>query len=275
MKRPIFLGVNAEPNRFMVIILFMIPFLLSVGVYHIWSSNELKKNPSNKLSPSISKIVKTTKGLFSEKDEIRDEYQLLEDTVASLKRIGGGLGLAMLGGLTIGIIMGVFPGMNALLFPFVTFCSIVPPLAILPILLIMFGADEMGKIVLIFIGTFFVITLSIRTAVRDIPRQQLVKAFTLGASTYQWIFRIVLPQVIPRLIEATIISLGPAWIFLISSEIILSSHGLGYRIFLMRRGRAMDVIIPYVLWMTILGFLMFWILKKIMQWKYSWYLESK
>ena len=65
-----------------------------------------------------------------------------------------------------------------------------------------------------------------------------------------------LPQVMPRLIGALRLSLGPAWLFLIAAEAIASTEGLGYRIFLVRRYFAMDVIIPYVIWITLLAFLM-------------------
>jgi NitT/TauT family transport system permease protein len=90
--------------------------------------------------------------------------------------------------------------------------------------------------------------------VGELPTEQLIKAQTLGASTWQILLRVVLPQVIPRLFDAVRLALGPAWIFLISAEAIASTDGLGYRIFLVRRYLAMDVILPYVAWITLLAF---------------------
>ena len=162
--------------------------------------------------------------------------------------------------------------MRALLHPFVRFLSIIPPLAILPILFITFGVDELGKIMLIFLGTLFLIIRDIHlSVVKTIPKEQIVKALTLGASQAAVIYRIVLPQIIPRLVHTVRISLGPAWLFLIASEAISSTSGLGYRIFLVRRYLAMDIIIPYVLWVTFLGFLMDWILSRFVKWRYPWY----
>ena len=63
----------------------------------------------------------------------------------------------------------------------------------------------------------------------------------------------VLPQLWPRLIDALRLSLGSAWLFLIAAEAIASTEGLGYRIFLVRRYLAMDVILPYVVWITLLA----------------------
>ena len=63
-----------------------------------------------------------------------------------------------------------------------------------------------------------------------------------------------MPQVMPRLIDTVRLALGGAWLFLIAAEAIASTEGLGYRIFLVRRYLAMDVILPYVAWITFLGF---------------------
>ena len=133
--------------------------------------------------------------------------------------------------------------------------SLIPPITILPILFITFGLGETSKIMLIVIGTMPVMVRSVAQAVIDIPREMIIKAETLGASVTQMISRVVLPQVLPKLITAIRLGLVPAWIFLISAEAIASTSGLGYRIFLVRRYLAMDVILPYVFWITLLAFI--------------------
>ena len=105
-------------------------------------------------------------------------------------------------------------------------------------------------------------------------REQITKALTLGASQLALVYRIVLPQVLPRLIDALRLSLGAAWLFLIAAEAIAATDGLGYRIFLVRRYLAMDVILPYVFWITLLGFAMDWGLRMLVRWRFRWYLES-
>ena len=77
---------------------------------------------------------------------------------------------------------------------------------------------------------------------------------SLGASTWQVAIRVVLPQIMPRLIESLRLSIGPAFLFLISAEAIAADVGLGYRIFLMRRYLSMDIILPYVAWITLLAY---------------------
>ena len=70
------------------------------------------------------------------------------------------------------------------------------------------------------------------------------------------ILRVILPQIWPKLLTAIRLGLVPAWIFLISAEAIASTGGLGYRIFLVRRYLAMDVILPYVVWITLLAYIL-------------------
>ena len=72
----------------------------------------------------------------------------------------------------------------------------------------------------------------------------------------------------PRLIDNLRLSFGAGWLFLIAAEAVVASQGLGYRIFLVRRYMAMDVIIPYTLWITFLGFSIDFILRKFVDWKY-------
>ena len=75
----------------------------------------------------------------------------------------------------------------------------------------------------------------------------------------------------PRLLSAIRLSLGAAWLFLIAAEGLAATEGLGYRIFLVRRYLSMDVIIPYVTWITLLGFSIDYSLKLIIQKRYRWY----
>ena len=98
----------------------------------------------------------------------------------------------------------------------------------------------------------------------------MIKAQTLGASTWQVAIRVVLPQILPRLIESVRLSLGPAFLFLISAEAIAADVGLGYRIFLVRRYLAMDVILPYVAWITLLSYVMDRLLETIARKGFPW-----
>ena len=133
---------------------------------------------------------------------------------------------------------------------------------------------ELAKVVLIVIGIapFMVRDLSLHVA--QLPSETLIKAQTLGASTWQIVTHVALPHAMPRLISSLRLSLGPAWLFLISSEAIAATDGLGYRIFLVRRYLAMDVILPYVIWITILAFVIDYLLKHLSRRAFKWQAEE-
>jgi NitT/TauT family transport system permease protein len=128
----------------------------------------------------------------------------------------------------------------------------------------------LSKVVLIVIGVAPFLIRDQALAVASLPREQMIKAQTLGASTWHVAIRVVLPQIMPRLIESVRLSLGPAFLFLISAEAIASDVGLGYRIFLVRRYLAMDVIIPSVAWITLLSFMIDRALERVAHKAFPW-----
>lgn len=85
-------------------------------------------------------------------DKRSGEYLFWQDSAASLLRLGLGIGIAALAGLCLGIAAGILPLLRAPLSPLLTVLSMVPPLAILPILFIVFGLGELSKVMLIVIG---------------------------------------------------------------------------------------------------------------------------
>ncbi len=271
MRIPRFWGIHAEPTKTTNWTLAVLPFIIFITLYLLGSYLRLQVDAQDRLLPSVSKMIYTMKDMIFVEDIRSGNYLFLADTVSSLRRITIGMSLSGLAGLLLGINMGLFPGLRALMLALVTFASIIPPLAIMPILLVVFGIDELAKVVLIFIGTFFLITRDIYNATEKIPKEQVVKALTLGASQLEVVYKVVMPQIMPRLIDAIRLSLGSAWLFLIAAEVIASTEGLGYRIFLMRRYMTMDIIIPYVLWITFLGFVMDWSLRFLISRRYSWY----
>ena len=248
--------VNQRPTRGGMLVLSMMPFVLLIVAYLAASSARLAANPGDKLLPSPATFAATIHRYALEEDERTGEILLWSDTAASLERLLIALGLSALLGVTFGVAIGVIPYLRATFAPFVAALSLIPPLAILPILFIVAGLGELAKVLLIVIGVAPVIVRDLAFRIQELPSEQMIKAQTLGASTWQLILRVVLPQTWPRLIDALRLSLGAAWLFLIASEAIASTDGLGYRIFLVRRYLAMDVILPYVAWITLLAFTM-------------------
>ncbi len=270
-----FLGIHADPPRLLRYILAILPFLLLVVIYIIASDIRHKENPYDKLVPPISNIGKALQKTAFSKDKRTGDILLVKDTCASLKRLFTGISLAAASGFILGVNLGMMPGIRGLILPFIVFISNIPALAILPDLFILFGVGETGKIMLIFLGTFPLITRDVYLAAKQIPTETIVKALTLGASQKGVIYRVVMPMLIPKLIETIRLSLGAGWLFLIASEAIASQSGLGYRIFLVRRYLSMDIIITYVVWITLIAFIADFILKKWVAIRYPWYHEKE
>ncbi|MEO1551393.1 MAG: ABC transporter permease subunit [Pseudomonadota bacterium] len=262
--------INRSPGPALRVFLVLLPFAAVCVAYAVASHYRLLENPNDKLLPAPSKIAETAQRLFTEGDRRSGRILLWHDTAASLRRLALGVGLSALTGLIFGLLIGLLPYARATLAGFVAVVSMIPPLALLPILFIVFGLGEVSKVVLIVVGIlpFLIRDLSSRTL--EIPAEQIVKAQTLGASTWVIALRVGLPQVLPRLIQALRLSLGPAWLFLIAAEAIASDVGLGYRIFLVRRYLAMDTILVYVIWITLLAFLIDWALKTLSRKAFPW-----
>src|SRR3954468_18001007 len=253
--------VNLHPNRGAAVFLAALPFLILIAAYLLGSNARLEANAADKLLPSFSTLADTIHTYAFEEDKRSGDVLLWVDTFASLKRILIALGISAFIGLSAGLTIGAIPYFRSLAGPFVAAVSMIPPLAVLPVLFIVLGLGELAKVVLIIIGITPVITRDVALRASELPAEQLIKAQTLGASSWLLSIRVILPQLWPRLIDAVRLQLGCAWLFLIAAEAIASTEGLGYRIFLVRRYMAMDVILPYVIWITLLAFTMDWILR--------------
>lgn len=248
--------VNRHVGRGNRILLGAIPILLLVLLYLVVAASRHAENPSDKILPLPGAIAEGMSALLFQPDQLSGRLIFWADTLASLLRLGMGLGISTFSALLVGLLLGVLPPVRATFGPLVTGIAVIPPVALLPILFIAFGLGETAKVALIVIGIAPFMIRDVAAHVAALPREQIAKAQTLGASSWQLMLRVALPQAMPRLIQAVRLSLGPAWVFLISAEAIASDIGLGYRIFLVRRYLSMDIILPYVAWIALLAIVM-------------------
>ncbi len=267
--------MNLRPSKGTAIFLGLLPFLLVAIMYLFASDARLAENPNDKLLPALTTFSEAIDRMAFTPSERTGEILFVQDTVSSLKRLGFGVLISAILALLMGIPLGLIPYVRNGLSPFVAAFSMVPPLAVLPILFIVFGMGEIAKVALIVIGVTPLIVRDLQQRVSEIPAEQLIKAQTLGGSTWTIVLRVILPQMLPRLFDAVRLTLGTAWIFLISAEAIAATEGLGYRIFLVRRYMSMDVILPYVAWITFLAFLFDFIIKKFTYKMFPWYTAGK
>jgi len=267
--------INRRPDRLGRTLLGALPFLILAAVYLLGSAERLAENPNDKLLPSLATLADGIHRVAVDADRRTGTVLLWADTAASLSRLGQGLAVATALGLVFGVANGLIPMVRAGLSPLVAVLSMIPPMAVLPVLFIVFGLGELSKVVLIVVGIAPFLIRDLEARVAEMPGELLIKAQTLGASSWQIITRVVVPQMAPRLIDSVRLSLGPAWLFLISAEAIAAEDGLGYRIFLVRRYLAMDVILPYVAWITLLAFLFDFALRQFNRRAFPWLSAGK
>jgi NitT/TauT family transport system permease protein len=261
--------LNIRPGRAGRLSLGFVPLAGAFLAYVIASSIRHGENPNDKILPTVGGIAEAI-GKLASPNPITGDVALWVDTLASVERLGLALIIATVITLILGVVLGLLPIIRASLGPLVTTIAVIPPIAILPILFIVMGLGETSKIALIVIGITPVMVRDLAGHVGAIPEEQIVKAQSLGGSTWQIALRLALPQAMPRLIKCVRLSLGPAWVFLISAEAIASDVGLGYRIFLVRRYLAMDIILPYVAWISLLAVAMdltlLWLSRRFYPW---------
>ena len=169
----------------------------------------------------------------------------------------------------LGLAWGYFHTWRALFYRFLVFFDKIPALSVLPILFIIFGLGELSKIALIIIGVFPTVALRPTYGPRPYHGNKSTRPTPWGLGARN-AYRIVLPQIFPKMLDTIRLNLKAAMLLLIAGESLAATVGLGYRIFVVRRYVAMDIIIPYVLWMTVLLFLTDWFIQWVIRRPYAW-----
>jgi NitT/TauT family transport system permease protein len=156
--------------------------------------------------------------------------ELLQDTVASIWRVCVGFFGSILFAIPIGVLMGSFPSIRALLEPIFGLMRYMPAPAFIPLLILYLGIGEEPKITLIFIGVFFFNSLMVMDTVKFVPKELIESTYILGGNRWQTLTQVIFPHVLPGILDACRINLAAAWQLVIVSELIAATEGLGRRI---------------------------------------------
>lgn len=256
--------INAVPGRSMTLFLSWFLFASGITLYVYTAHKRHIENPDDKVVPTLRQL---TDGFYNAAFKPADDEDagpglwqrihssmLWRDTAASGRRFLISFAL-LFPAAVLGLHIGVFPYVGAFFLRFILFFDKIIALSVLPILFIAFGIDELSKIMLIVIGVTPTIILDSLNLSKGVPKEQIVKGFTLGAGNFDIAYLVVLKQVFPRVLNSIRINLKSVALFLFAGEMIASDDGLAYRIALLRRHMGMDTIIPYVLWVALLLFL--------------------
>jgi NitT/TauT family transport system permease protein len=181
------------------------------------------------------------------------EQGFAKDIGFTIWRVLGGFLLAAILAVPLGVAMGAYKPVEAFFEPFVSFARYLPASAFIPLLILWAGIGEAQKLSLIFIGSFFQLVLMIALQVGGTRRDLVEAAYTLGASDFGIVKRVLIPAAAPQIAETLRLVLGWAWTYVIVAELIGASNGIGHMITDSQALLATDQIIFGIITIGVIG----------------------
>ncbi len=182
---------------------------------------------------------------------------ILKYIVASLFRVTWGFLLALITAVPLGLTVGWYRRGEMALNPLVQLLRPISPLAWIPIAILWFGVGDLSAIFLIFVGCFFPLLLTAMSAVHNIPAVYVNVGRNFGLPPAAFVLRVLYPAVAPRLILASRITLGLAWLVVVAAEMIAVNSGLGFLIIDARNaGNRYDLVVAGMIIIGIIGLLL-------------------
>jgi len=198
------------------------------------------------------------------------EFEFTFDILNSTYRVMVGFLAAAIIGVPLGLIMGTFRAAEALTEPVVGFIRYMPASAFIPLFILWLGIDDLEKIAIIFVGSFFQLVLMVAVVAKNVPMDMLETAYTLGAGRFQVIRRVLLPASLPGILDTLRIIVGWAWTYIIVAELVASASGIGYMIISAQRMLRTGSIIFGILTIGTMGlvtdYFFKWLYRKLFPW---------
>ncbi|WP_306208334.1 ABC transporter permease [Actinoplanes sp. RD1] len=161
--------------------------------------------------------------------ELIADGTLITDIGASLRRVLVGFVLGVALAIPVGFGMGWYGWVRGLVEPWVQFFRTIPPLAIIPLAVVLMGIEETPKIFVIFLASFLACVISTFQGVVNVDRTLINAARVLGANDRVIFARVVVPASTPFILVGMRVGLGSSWATLVAAELIAAQEGLGYR----------------------------------------------
>ena len=213
--------------------------------------------------PSPGRVFQAGVDLFS-------ELGFTTDILNSVYRVMMGFIIAAIIGVPIGLIMGTFKVAEAFTEPVVGFVRYMPASAFIPLFILWLGIGDIEKIAIIFVGSFFQLVLMVAVVAKNVHKDMLETAYTLGARRFQVIRKVLLPASLPGIVDTLRIIVGWAWTYIIVAELVASASGIGYMIISSQRMLRTGNIIFGILTIGMLGlltdFFSEWLYNKLFPW---------
>jgi len=244
LPRERFLELRLQPSPIKAIVLGVIGCLLFLGIWE--AAHYATPESSRKFMPPVTDVVQALYVLFAERN-------FLHDVLVSCYRVFASFAMASLFAIPIGIGMGCFGNLKALLNPILSAWRYLPAASFIPLLLVWFGPTDSAKIALLFIGVmFFLVTLVLDNTLA-VPKEFIEASLTMGATRQEVVRKVVVPAAMPAIFDSMRNMIAVGWTYLVIAEIVGAQDGIGA--VMMRAGRFLnvDVIMASIMMIGILG----------------------
>jgi NitT/TauT family transport system permease protein len=221
--------------------------LLGVGIpLLLWSVLSYGKLVTPMFLPSPSVVLATGWRMITQEN-------LLLDLLASGGRAIAGFLLASLIGVPLGLLVGTFPSLEKLFAPVMGSLRYMPINAFVPLIVIWVGLGENAKVSIIALGIVLYAAVLVADAVRYIPNDLINVAYTLGANRRNIFFKVIIPAVLPSILDSMRVSIASAWNYVVIAEIVAAQSGLGFRILQSQRYIQTDKVLFCILVIGLVG----------------------
>jgi NitT/TauT family transport system permease protein len=213
--------------------------------------------------PSPPKVWQTAR-------EFVGDENLWIDIKVSVWRVTAGFLLSAVLAIPVGVFMGSFKVCEGLLQPLTEYVRYIPVPALIPLLMLFFGIDEMAKVMLIFVGVFFQLVLMVADEIRRVPCDLVQVSQTLGARRGETIRLVLVKAAMPGIFDALRLCNGWAWTYLVVAELIAANEGMGYRILKFSRFLQTPKIFVYLILLGCIGLALDFAFRKFNQRVFHW-----
>ena len=189
----------------------------------------------------------------------------------SLFRVILGFLLGALVGIPLGYAMGLSDWFRGWFDPIVEFMRPVPPLALIPLVIIWAGIGETGKIILLFLASLWIMAIAARSGVSGVRISKVHAAYSLGASKWQVLRHVIIPNSLPEIFTGARVAMGVCWGTVVAAELVAAQTGVGMMIMVASKFQNTDIVLMGVIVIGIVGFTIDlgirWLERALVPWK--------
>ena len=197
-------------------------------------------------------------------------FNLLEHLGSSLFRVVAGFFFGSLLGIPLGYAMGLSNWFRGWFDPIVEFMRPVPPLALIPLVIIWAGIGEVGKVILLFLAALWIMTIAARAGVSGVRVSKVHAAFSLGASKWQILRFVIIPNSLPEIFTGARVAMGVCWGTVVAAELVAAEKGAGMMIMVASKFQLTDIVIMGIVLIGAIGYGIDILMRMAERWLVPW-----